>query len=209
MEVKVIEEEINVAGSQIFQRKYHHSKNTKNMLLLHGWAFTSKNWEDIGVFDHFSRLGFNVYAIDYPGFGKSPSSEKYGIDRGKITNGSKLVNDYLAASGLDHAFLLGASMGGGIVMHSILDFPQKVDGVIAVAPAWVENEENRMKKIEKPVLFIWGSEDSVISPDLGKIYSKAVNGSELEIIKGAGHPAYLHNPEEFFSLTEKFLKKFS
>jgi len=206
MELKVIEGDVDVFGSRIFQGKYYDSANVKSIILIHGWSFTSKNWEDIGVFQHLPGLGFNVYAIDYPGLGKSPASQKYGIDRGKIANGPKLVKDFMAASGLEHAFLLGASMGGGIAILSALEFPASIDGIIAVAPAWIENEENRMNTMEKPVLFIWGSEDKVVSPELGKIYSKAVKGSKLEIIKGGSHPVYLEKPEEFFTLLEHFLK---
>ena len=206
MTVKVTEEEINVSGASVFQRKYSSSKNRKNIVLIHGWSFTSKNWEDIGIFDHLADFGFNVYAMDYPGFGKSPVSEKYRLERGELSRGPEFVSDYLSSSGLEHAFLLGASMGGGISVLSALEFPKKIDGIIAVAPAWVEKEENRMKSIEKPVLFIWGSDDKVVPPELGKVYSKVVKGSKLEIVNGSGHPVYLEKTEQFYSVLDKFLK---
>jgi len=209
MNVKVTEEEIDVSGATVFQRKYSSSLNKKNMVLIHGWSFTSKNWEDVGIFDHLAGLGFNAYAVDYPGFGKSPVSEKYRLDRGDLARGPKFVSDYLSSSKLDHAFLLGASMGGGIAILSALEYPQKIDGIVAVAPAWIEKEEHRMKALEKPVLFVWGSDDRVVPVDLGKGYSKAVKGSKLEIVKGSGHPVYLEKTEQFLSVLDEFLKQFS
>jgi len=209
MIVKLTEEEIDVSGANIFQRKYNSSVNKKNMVLIHGWSFTSKNWEDAGIFDHLASFGFNAYAVDYPGFGKSPVSEKYRLARGDITRGPKFVNDYLSSLDLNHTFLLGASMGGGIAILSALEYPQKIDGIVAVAPAWIEKEELKMKALEKPVLFVWGSDDRVVPVDLGKAYSKAVKGSKLEIVKGSGHPVYLEKTEQFLSVLDGFLKQFS
>ena len=209
MAVKVTEEKLNVSGVPVFQRKYNSSENRKNMLLIHGWSFTSKNWEDIGIFDHLAGFGFNVYAIDYPGFGKTPASEKYKLERGELSRGPGFVSDYLSSSGMEHIFVLGASMGGGISVLSLLEFPEKIDGIIAVAPAWIEKEEPRMKSIEKPALFIWGSDDKVVPPELGRVYSKAVKGSKLEIVNGSGHPVYLEKTEQFYSVLDKFLKQFS
>ncbi|MGC8609600.1 MAG: alpha/beta fold hydrolase, partial [Thermoplasmata archaeon] len=132
MEENVIEEYSTLSGSKIFQRISSNPCRKKNIILLHGWSFTSKNWQDVGSFDQFSKLGFNVYAPDYPGFGLSEKSEKYGIERGNISKGPIFIKDYMKNIGIDHAVLLGASMGGGMVLRTVVAYPDIVDAVIAV-----------------------------------------------------------------------------
>jgi len=79
--------------------------------MLHGWSFTSLDWQEIGSFEKFDHLSMNAYAFDYPGFGKSPPSETYRIERGETSNGPKLLRDYMKNVGLSHAHIMGASMG--------------------------------------------------------------------------------------------------
>ena len=205
MTADVKEEYIKVNGSRIFHRYHYDEKNKSNIVMLHGWSFTSLNWQEIGSFEKFNYLSMNAYAFDYPGFGKSPPSETYRIERGEISNGPKLLRDYMKNVGLSHAHIMGASMGGGMVLKAGYTYADIIDSIIAVAPAWVENDVDNLKKIRKPVLMVWGSDDTVVPPSLGKKYLEAIKGSRLEIVAGSKHPVYIEKAEEFFKIVSDFL----
>lgn len=197
---------VEVSGSRVFHRYSIMKGNTRNIVLLHGWSFTSKDWQNVGAFSRLSRLGYNVYSPDYPGFGMSPISERYAIQRGIIGNGALFIHDYAEAVGLGRLSVLGASMGGGMAISFAIETPEMVDKVIAVAPAWIEGRKDDLRKILRPVLFVWGSQDSVVPVSLGPEYSALVKGSRLRIIEGARHPAYIDRPDEFFDAVEDFLE---
>lgn len=203
---EILHEYVNVNKTRVFHRANKSLGGTGNLIMLHGWSFTSKNWEDVGAFQKLVPLGFNVFCPDYPGFGNSQHSERYGIKRGDIRNGPTFVSDYINALGLKSAVILGASMGGGMAVKTALEHENLVDALVAVAPAWIESEKQRLPAIKKPVLFIWGSNDTVVPPLLGPEYSSLVRGSKLKIIEGASHPAYIDRPDEFFRILGDFLK---
>lgn len=197
---------VEVSESRVFHRSLAIKGNSKNIVLMHGWSFTSKNWEEVGAFAKLSRLGFNVFSPDYPGFGLSPSSQRYAIQRGNVGNGPLFIHDYVKTLGLQKVTVLGASMGGGMAISFAIEMPEMVESVIAVAPAWIEGKKDQLRNISKPVMFIWGSQDTVVPVSLGPEYSALVRGSRLKIIDGAKHPAYLDKPEEFFASVEDFLR---
>ena len=62
-----------------------------------------------------------------------------------------------------------------MVLKAGYTYPDIIDSIIAVAPAWVENDVDNLKKIRKPVLMVWGSDDTVVPPSLGKKYLEAIN----------------------------------
>lgn len=206
MTVDIHEEFLNVNGANIFHRFTRNSKNTGNIVLLHGWSFTSLNWKEIGAFEVFDGLSMNVYAFDYPGFGQSDPSEKYGIKRGGLTNGPNLLKDYMNALGLHHANVLGASMGGGMVLKAAYMFPDMIDSVIAVAPAWIEPEKDSLVNIKAPVLLIWGENDIVVPPVLGKEYSKLIGKCKLVTVPGSKHPVYIDKTDDFFKIVTDFFR---
>jgi abhydrolase domain-containing protein 14 len=197
---------IQVGGTQVFQKKSYSSKNRNNIILMHGWSYTSSDWEKVDFFGQLSSIGFNVYAPDYPGFGRSPSSSKYAISRGDINKGPLFVSDYTESLGLRKVHLLGASMGAGMVVMSAIENPESYFSVTAIAPAWIENRKEDLRNVAVPVLFVWGAEDKTVPVALATEYSQLCKGSTLEIVEGAGHPVYLEKPEKFFKILLSFLK---
>ena len=207
MSLDIKEGFININGSSVFHRFSYSSESKRNLVMLHGWSFTSQNWKDIGVFEKFYELSMNVYAFDYPGFGQSPSSTKYGIKRGDLTNGPVMLRDYMHAVGINHANVLGASMGGGMVLKAAFSFPDMIDSVVAVAPAWLEPEKENLVNIKAPVLLIWGENDIVVPPSLGKEYSHLIKNCKLVIVPDSKHPVYIDKTDEFFRIVNDFYKE--
>ena len=77
-------------------------------------------------------LGWTVHVIDLPGFALAPALQT------KDANIVKLA-DYVATVaadlGVEHALVLGHSLGGGVALHLALRKPNLVDGLILIAPA--------------------------------------------------------------------------
>ncbi|MGC8505778.1 MAG: alpha/beta fold hydrolase [Thermoplasmata archaeon] len=196
---------VTVGNGRVFHRFSNAKDEMESIILVHGWSYTSSDWDKADLFSRLSSMGISVYAPDYPGFGESPSNDKYAISRGNIEKGPAFISDYMESIGVKKAHILGASMGGGMAILSALSQPELHDSVIAAAPAWIENRKEDLGKIKLPVLFIWGSGDRTVPVALAKEYSELCKVSVLKIIEGAGHPVYLEKPEEFFRIISEFL----
>ncbi|MEM1583954.1 MAG: alpha/beta hydrolase [Nitrososphaerota archaeon] len=62
-------------------------------------------------------------------------------------------------------------------------------------------------EIKVPTLIIWGSDDRLIPLIDGVRISKAISGSTLMIIEGAGHSPHREAPEQFISAIRNFASK--
>lgn len=205
MAVTIQAETIKLGVSRVFHRKLYDPSRTSNIVLLHGWSFTSLDWTKLDLFGTLSSLGYNVFAPDYPGFGESHGDQRYQITQGNIENGPLFVNDYMRAVNIQKAVVMGASMGGGIAVRYTLLHQSNVSALIGVAPAWVEDIKGKFDEIQVPTLFVWGGSDRSVPVSLAKEYSSLIKDSKLEIIRGAGHAVYLDRPEEFLKAVKNFL----
>lgn len=201
----MIEEiEIKFNGKNLFYRYERANGSSKNLILLHGFAFTSKEWENIGIIQKMSRLGFNIYAVDYPGFGSSESNDNFSIQRGNALNGASFILAFMDFMGIGRASVIGASMGGGIAILGATDSEMRIDRMIVIGPGWYPKDS--LKLIHIPTLFIYGDRDELLrDEDLIPSLSENNNFS-INIMENSGHAAYLDNPEIFLRVCEEFLK---
>jgi alpha-beta hydrolase superfamily lysophospholipase len=121
------------------------------ILALHGFADYSAAFEDPGAW--WAARGIATYAYDQRGFGAAPN-------RGLWAGTETLVADLAALTNLLKArypgrpvYLLGASMGGAVVMVALAsDEPIEVDGAILSAPAvWARST---MPGYQRAVLWV-------------------------------------------------------
>jgi len=104
------------------------------VLALHGFNDYSKAFEVL--FESINEQGFNLYAYDQRGFGKTEPA-------GKWPGKELLVQDALTASQLLRQrypdkllYLMGESMGGAIsILALTAQEPAPVDGTILISPA--------------------------------------------------------------------------
>jgi pimeloyl-ACP methyl ester carboxylesterase len=59
------------------------------------------------------------------------------------------------------------------------------------------NVENRLGEIRAPTLVIAGSEDNVVPPGNADLLAQSIPNARLDIIPGAGHLAFIEQPERF------------
>jgi Predicted hydrolases or acyltransferases (alpha/beta hydrolase superfamily) len=70
-----------------------------------------------------------------------------------------------------------------------------------------EDSTDFLSSVHCPTLVIVGSEDDLTPPDESKKLSALIEGSQLEIIEGAGHLSNLEKPAEFNDVLRRFLSK--
>jgi pimeloyl-ACP methyl ester carboxylesterase len=70
-----------------------------------------------------------------------------------------------------------------------------------------ELDDEVLGRIKEPTMIIWGANDILLNPAIGKILHSKMQNSELEIIEGAGHVPHYTKPEEFAEKLVAFLSK--
>ena len=68
-----------------------------------------------------------MYALDLPGHGDAP-----GPGRSTITGYRQAIEDWMVASALPPAVVMGHSMGGALALALALDAPERVAGIVLV-----------------------------------------------------------------------------
>lgn len=73
---------------------------------------------------------------------------------------------------------------------------------------WGEQFGTRLNSIQHPTLIIWGAEDRVFPPNVGRELEETIPHASFEIIPEAGHMPQWERPSMVNALITKFLKQF-
>ncbi len=86
----------------------------------------------------------------------------------------------------------------------------KVIKIIALAKSAIRNNlGDELKAIKQPTCLIWGNNDTITPPFVGKEFNRLIPNSELHFIDLCGHAPMMEVPKEFNSILEGFLQKLS
>ncbi len=105
------------------------------VLLFHGYADSADTWRL--TLDQLARRGHRALAVDLPGFGKAdrlkgeeilPQLDEFAVE----------VAAYLAGRPRRPIVAVGNSLGGCVSLRLAERQPQRVEGVVAVAPAGLQ-----------------------------------------------------------------------
>src|SRR5574339_260030 len=84
----------------------------------------------------------------------------------------------------------------------------KVIKIIALAKSAIRNNlGEELNQIKKPTLLIWGNNDTITPPFVGREFQRLIPNSELHFIDLCGHAPMMERPQEFNVILHKFLKK--
>lgn len=112
--------EIN--GTKIY---YEVAGEGQTFLMVHAGIADNSMWDD--QFNFFAQH-YKVVRYDMRGFGQSPPvAGDY-----QRHEDMRALLDFL---GIDHAYLMGCSMGGGACMNFALEYPDRTDALIMVGSA--------------------------------------------------------------------------
>jgi pimeloyl-ACP methyl ester carboxylesterase len=94
------------------------------LVLIHGFTCNTKVWDD--QFEVFAKH-FKVMRYDMRGFGKSALPTI-----GKEYSHTEDLKALLNQLGIDYAYIIGSSMGGGIALDFTLEYPEVTKALILV-----------------------------------------------------------------------------
>ncbi|MEN9459268.1 alpha/beta hydrolase [Sediminibacterium sp.] len=84
----------------------------------------------------------------------------------------------------------------------------KVIKIIALAKSAIRNNlGEELNQIKQPTCLIWGNNDTITPPFVGKEFNKLIPNSELHFVDKCGHAPMMEVPAEFNSILSAFLDK--
>jgi 2-hydroxy-6-oxonona-2,4-dienedioate hydrolase len=93
-------------------------------------------------------------------------------------------------------------------VYDIVNSRIKVIKIIALAKSAIRNNlGEELNQIKQPTLLIWGNNDTITPPFVGKEFNKLLPNSELHFIDKCGHAPMMEVPEEFNAILHKFITK--
>jgi 2-hydroxy-6-oxonona-2,4-dienedioate hydrolase len=93
-------------------------------------------------------------------------------------------------------------------VYSIVNDRLKAIKIIALAKSAIRNNlGEELSQITKPTLLIWGNDDSITPPFVGREFNKLIPNSELHFIDHCGHAPMMEVPAEFNRILHQFLQK--
>lgn len=176
-----------VINNQLINYFSFNEGKKPTVIFLHGWGSSSWVWR--GLADKFSD-DFCVFALDFPGFGKSSIPNKpFGVG-----DYAEIVKSFIEKKNLKEVILIGHSFGGRIAIKLSALHPELVKKIILIDSAGlILNKEKlsarkNIAKIVKPLFApkfmkntrdkIYqkiGSEDYVSNPELKDTFVKVIN----------------------------------
>jgi 2-hydroxy-6-oxonona-2,4-dienedioate hydrolase len=93
-------------------------------------------------------------------------------------------------------------------VYEIVNNRLKAIKIIALAKSAIRNNlGEELNQIKQPTLLVWGNNDAVTPPFVGREFQRLIPNSELHFIDKCGHAPMMEQPAEFNVILDKFLKK--
>ena len=93
-------------------------------------------------------------------------------------------------------------------MYEIVNNRLKALKIISLAKSAIRNNlGEELNQIKQPTLLIWGNNDTITPPFVGKEFQRLIPNSELHLIDKCGHAPMMEVQDEFNAILYKFLKK--
>jgi 2-hydroxy-6-oxonona-2,4-dienedioate hydrolase len=93
-------------------------------------------------------------------------------------------------------------------VYEIVNNRLKALKIISLAKSAIRNNlGEELNQIKQPTLLIWGNNDTITPPFVGKEFQRMIPGSELYLIDKCGHAPMMEVPDEFNRILHKFLTK--
>ncbi|MEP7145295.1 MAG: alpha/beta hydrolase [Ferruginibacter sp.] len=84
----------------------------------------------------------------------------------------------------------------------------KVIKIIALAKSAIRNNlGEELNEIKQPTCLIWGNNDTITPPFVGKEFNRLIPNSELHFVDKCGHAPMMEVPEDFNRILSVFLAK--
>lgn len=109
------------------------------LVFLHGWGKKKEDYQ--GLLDLLAKK-FTIYALDLPGFGKTPIDRPY-----NLVDYAEYVHEFIQKKSLKKVILAGHSFGGRVAIKFALKDPNLLKKLILVDAGGIERKSIRIKLI--------------------------------------------------------------
>lgn len=93
-------------------------------------------------------------------------------------------------------------------VYEIVNNRLKALKIISLAKSAIRNNlGEELNQIKQPTLLIWGNNDTITPPFVGKEFQRLIPNSELHFIDKCGHAPMMEVQDEFNMILHKFLTK--
>jgi abhydrolase domain-containing protein 14 len=194
---EIISRDITLGPCQVYCLQTENTHG-QPVIFLHGARFQASTWRELETLDRVAQAGYRVYAIDFPGFGRSPMCAWSHED---------VLKALIDQEAVSRPVLVGPSMSGKICLDFVLERPDLVGGLVLIGAVGVHEKREQLHTIEVPCLVFWGGKDRVAPLESGKLLAEKIKGAELKVFEGASHPCYLDEPYLWHTELLAFLKR--
>lgn len=205
--VKMTEGSVQVEGCKtpLFYRQSEPNAGEVKMtvLLLHGIRFSSENWLNIGTLETLAKAGCRAVAIDLPGFGRSKSAEAP-APVGELAPAG-FLKEVCERLSLSPVVLISPSLSGMYSLPFLFQHQALTRAYIPVAPICTDKfTAEQYQSVKVPSLIVYGDQDTQLGEVSLRNLSNLANHS-VAVMKGAGHPCYLDDPDTWHRVLTDFL----
>lgn len=156
----------------------------KSIILLH--ACPSSASEFLHFFPSLSFYNYKIFAIDQPGYGRTPGKTFPCNSLKNLEKGGPVdvVINFIEAMKIEGKVILGGyDWGGGIALSFTLKYPKLVDGVISIMPSYKEPTGNELKCLSVNCLIIWVESDQMHVWSKWKPLAEKIPRKKIELLK--------------------------
>jgi abhydrolase domain-containing protein 14 len=97
------------------------------------------------------------------------------------------------------------SMSGGYGLPLVARHPDRLRGLVAVAPVRISDYEAELVGNQLPTLAIWGSDDRLVPLEQAERLVRALARARLVVLEKAGHACYMQATAEFHQHLTQFV----
>ncbi|XP_076616493.1 putative protein-lysine deacylase ABHD14B [Chaetodon auriga] len=175
-----------------------------SVLLLHGIRFSSENWLNIGTMEILAKAGCRAVAIDLPGLGRSKSA-KAPVAIGELAPAG-FLKEVCEQLSLSSVVLISPSLSGSYSLPFLLQHQALVRAYVPVAPICSDKfTAEQYQSVKVPTLIVYGDQDTELG-ELSLSNLRNLANHSVVVMKGAGHPCYLDDPDTWHKALTGFLK---
>ncbi|XP_029989702.1 putative protein-lysine deacylase ABHD14B [Sphaeramia orbicularis] len=197
--------QVEVCKAPLFFRQSEPATGEARMsvLLLHGIRFSSENWLNIGTLETLAKAGCRAVAIDLPGLGRSKSA-KAPAAVGELAPAS-FLKEVCEQLSLSPVVVVSPSLSGMYSLPFLLQHQALIRAYIPVAPICTEKfSAEQYQSVKVPALIVYGDQDAQLGEASLHNLSNLAN-HRVVVMKGAGHPCYLDDPDTWHKALTDFL----
>ncbi|KAK3255585.1 hypothetical protein CYMTET_35243 [Cymbomonas tetramitiformis] len=194
---------VHLIESTPHEEAFQGGEHEPPVVLLHGAAYSSFTWKNLGTLDMLSRAGVKAYALDLPGYGKTPIIKHFDAPEDRAQFLQKVIEKLELER---PPILVAPSMSGTYALPFVIQHSDKLSGLFLVAPVGVHKHKAELRKLlwdrshgELPATILYGGKDPKKESDMTPL-SAALPGAEKVVFGDGKHPAYLDDPHRFHIL---------